>query len=218
MERTTALAALDRRILEAFSRDTTGRLRAILLLRVALPRVESFLADNVAKEARKDALVIRHAGGTLGDTRLPEADAVRALLEAAREIDRNFLDRVGHFPVRIAIPYERIEPLRRRRVERLLELSHRILRRWRAGGRLRDEFTHDELRQHLQEILDLYVEETVALEHSVRLPALLVPLRERLAQALRHVMREVAARMASDLAGAVHRRGQATATRGRAGK
>jgi hypothetical protein len=71
---------------------------------------------------------------------------------------------------------------------------------------LRDEFTHDELRQHLQEILDLYVEETVALGHSVQLPALLVPLRERLAQALRHVMREVAARMASDIARAVHRR------------
>ena len=212
------LAALDRRILEAFSRHTTERLRPILLLRVALPRVESFLADNVAKEARKDALAICHAGGTLGDTRLPEADAVRALLEAAREIDRDFLDRVGHFPVRIAIPYERVEPLRRRRVERLLELSHRILRRWRAGGRLRDELTHDELRQRLQEILDLYVEETVALAHSVELPALLVPLRQRLAQALRHVMREVAARMASDLAGAVHRRGQATVTRSHAGK
>ena len=218
MERTTALATLDRRILEAFSKGTTERLRAILVLRVALPRVESFLADNVAKEARKDALVIRHAGGTLGDARLPEADAVRVLLEAAREIDRKFLDRVGHFPVRIAIPYERIEPLRRRRVERLLELSHRILRRWRAGGRLRDELTHDELRQRLQEILDLYVEETVALAHSVELPALLVPLRQRLAQALRHVMREVAARMASDLAGAVHRRGQATVTRSHAGK
>jgi hypothetical protein len=208
MKRTAALAALDRRILEAFSRRTTDRLRAILALRIALPRVESFLAENVAKEARKDAIVIFRAGDSLGDARGPGADAVRALLESAREIDRNFLDRVAHFPVRIAIPYERIEPLRRRRIERLLDLSHRILRRWHAGGRLRDEFANDELRQRLQEMLELYVEETLALSHSVRLPALLAPLRARLAQALRDVMREVAARMASDIASGVHRRGR----------
>ncbi len=208
MKRTAALAALDRRILEAFSRRTTERLRAALPLRVALPRVESFLADNVAKEARKDAIVIGHAGGALGNPLAPDAAAVRALLEAAKEIDRSFLDRVGHFPVRIAIPYERIEPLRRRRIERLLDLSHRVLRRWHAGGRLRDEFANEELRQRLQEMLDLYVEETLALSHSVRLPALLVPLRAHLAQALRDVMREVAARMASDIARAVHRRGR----------
>ncbi len=53
MNSAQALAAWNRKILEAYSRRTVDALRAILPLRLALPRIESFLAENVAKEAEK---------------------------------------------------------------------------------------------------------------------------------------------------------------------
>ena len=62
MDRPGALAGLNRRILEAYSRRTTDTLRAVLPLRVALPHLDPVLARNVAKETQKDALVIRRAG------------------------------------------------------------------------------------------------------------------------------------------------------------
>lgn len=59
MDRSGALAVLNRKILEAYSRRTTDTLRAALPLRLALPHLEPVLARNVAKEMQKDALVIR---------------------------------------------------------------------------------------------------------------------------------------------------------------
>ena len=55
------LARLNRALLEAFSRRTTEALRGTLPLRLALPHLEPLLARNVAKEVRKDALVIARA-------------------------------------------------------------------------------------------------------------------------------------------------------------
>lgn len=208
MDRVAALVALERRVLEAFSRRTIDTLRAALPLRIALAHLEPFLAANVAKEARKDALVIRRAGEALVAGKPPGADAVPPLLDSAREIDRDFFRRVGKFPVRMAVPYERIEPLRQRRIERVLELAYRILGRWRAGGRLRDEVARGELEQRLLEILELYIRETLALSHSVRLPALLAPLRARLARSLDDVMHEVAKRLAGEIASGTHRSGR----------
>jgi hypothetical protein len=161
-------------------------LRAALPLRLALPVLEPFLEDNVAKEARKDALVIQLAGAPHA------AGAAREILAAAREIDREFLSRVGGFPVRIEIPYERIEPLRLRRIELGLETARRILEAWRHGRRVRASFTAGELERMVFEMLRLYAEETQALSHSVRLPALLEPLRERLAQRLHEAMSDAA--------------------------
>ncbi len=151
-------------------------------LRLALPALEPFLAENVAKEARKDALVIRRAGEAL----VP--GAAREILAAAREIDREFLARIGGFPVRIEIPYDRIEPLRLRRIELGLDAARRILDAWRHGRRLRESFAPGELERRLFEMLQLYADETQALSHSVRLPGVLEPVRERIAQRLREAM------------------------------
>lgn len=148
--------------------------------------LEPFLEENVAKEVRKDALVIRRAGEPQA------AGAAREILAAAREIDQQFLARIGDLPVRIEIPYERIEPLRLRRIELGLETARRILEAWRQGRRVRASFAAGELERMVFEMLRLYAEETQALSHSVRLPALLEPLRERLAQRLREAMSNAA--------------------------
>lgn len=172
-------------------------MRALLPLRLALPHIEPFLADNVEKEVRKDALVIRCAAEAFARGTRPDAGAVHRLLADARAIDREFLAGIGGLPVRIEIPYGRIEPLRLRRIERGLELCRRVLEAWRQGRRLREVTLRAELERDLREILTLYCEETAALSHGVRLPALLVPLRERLTGALLQIMREIAADIAS---------------------
>ncbi len=165
-------------------------MRAALPLRLALPVLEPFLAENVAKEVRKDTLVIRRAGAgrSAGDA--------REILAAARAIDREFLARFGDLPVRIEIPYERIEPLRLRRIELGLDTAHRILDAWRRGRRARDAFAPGELARRVFEMLQLYAEETQALSHAARLPALLAPLRERIAQHLREAMTDAARTLA----------------------
>lgn len=206
MDRVAALAALNRRMLEAFSRRTVDALRAALPLRLALPHLEPFLALNVAKEVQKDALAIRCAGDALAAGAAPGPEAARQLLEAAREIDRAFLGEVARVPVRIRIPYERIEPLRLRRIGLVLEGSYRILEAWSHGGRLREVFSRDEGESRLLEVLHLYAEETQELSHAVRLPAILAPVRERLAQGLRGVMADAARGLAREITHAVRRR------------
>ena len=160
-------------------------------MRLALPALEPFLAENVAKEVRKDALVIQRAGEA------PAPGAAREILAAAREIDREFLGRVGSFPVRIEIPYDRIEPLRLQRIELGLDTAHRILDAWRHGRRLRETFTAGEFEHRLFDMLRLYAEETQALSHAVRLPAILEPVRERVAQRLREAMIHAARALAA---------------------
>ena len=212
MDRVAALAALDRRMLEEFSRRTTVRLREALPLRLALPPLGTFLADNVEKEIRKDGLVIRRAAEALTGGAPPGPAAASEVLEATRRIDREFLQRVAKFPVRIEIPYERVAPLRLERIRRGLDLAYGILDAWRHGRKLRDAFDSKGYERRLLELLELYARETQALSHSVRLPVLVAPLQDLLAQHLQETMNEVARRLAADLAGALHRGPRAAAT------
>jgi len=158
-----------------------------------LPALEPFLAANVAKEIHKDARVIERAARAQAIGAPPDEAAARELLAAARDVDRAFLQRVSAFPVRLRIPYERIEPLRLQRMRIGLETAYRALGAWRGGRRLRQEFAPGELEQRLREMLRLYAEETLVLSDAVRLPALLAPLRERMAGRLRDAMLQAAA-------------------------
>lgn len=174
-------------------------------LRLALPALEPFLAENVAKEARKDALVIRRAAEALAAGAPPGSGTARELLGAARDIDREFLARVGAFPVRIDIRYEGIEPLRLRRMDLGLDTAYRILDAWRRARRLRETFAPEEIERRLLENLRLYAEETQALSHSVKLPRVLAPLRERIAQRLQSAMIHAAKSLAHAAAIAVQK-------------
>jgi hypothetical protein len=180
-------------------------LRAALPLRLALPALEPFLAENVDKEARKDALVIRRAAEALAAGAPPGPGAGRELLGAARDVDRQFLARVGAFPVRIDIRYDGIEPLRLRRMALGLDTAYRVLDAWRQRRRLRDAFAEEELQRRLFETLRLYAEETQALSHGVQLPRILSPVRERIAQRLHEAMLHAAKSLARAAAVAVQK-------------
>ncbi len=198
-ERARALARLNRALLEAFSRRTTGALRAALPLRLALPHLEPLLARNVAKEVRKDALVIERAGRV----------ALAEQLAEARRIDGEFLAGVGRLPIRIVIPYAEIEPLRARRIALLGDAARRVLEAWLPGRRLRAAlracFTRAELEQLLREDLRLYAMETLALSRALRLPAILRPAREAIAERLYAIMQASAGDLARDAAARVYR-------------
>ena len=212
MDRAHVLAALDRRILETFSRRTVDALRASLPVRLALPHVERFLELNVAKEAQKDALVIRCSAQALAAGSPPGRQTVERLLGETKKIDRTFLDRISTFPVGIMIRYEEVAPVRAQRIERLLSTAYRVLDAWRTAHgirmALRASYTRPELERELHEMLKLYALETNALSRSVRLPVLLTPLREQLASGLYRVMNSAATQLASDLARFVYQRGR----------
>lgn len=204
MDRATALAVLNGKILAAYSARTITALRAALPLRLALPHLEPVLVLNLDKEIRKDALVIRRAGAALAAGAPPDRAAVQQLFVETQAIDQDFIARVNAFPVRIVIRYEEIEPLRLRRIQRLGEAAYRILPAWREERRLRTAlrgiYAESDFERLLCEVFDLYAREVQALSRSVRLPALLAPLRESFAQHLLDVMSGVGARLAHDLA------------------
>jgi len=204
VNRAHALAFLNGRMLAEYSRRTVDALRAALPLRPVLPHLAPVPALNVEKEVRKDALVIGCAGEALAAGAPPGPETVRRLLEETKAIDRDFLARVGAFPVGIVIRYEEVGPVRLQRIECLLQAAHRILAAWRAGvglrAALRAAYPQPELERLLREVLHLYAVETRALSRSVRLPVMLAPLRELAAAHLFHIMEALALSLAAELA------------------
>lgn len=207
--RAKSLARLNGRILDIYSRRTTTALRAALPLRLALPHLEPVLALNVAKEVQKDTLVILRAGDVTAESPPDWNEVLPLLLQATKDIDRLFLARVGNFPVEIVIRYEEIAPIRTRRIKLLYDAARETLAGENSGRRLRSamhaSFTRDEFAQLLYELFRLYAEETRSLSRSVRLPALLVPLRELIAHELLNVMLRVARPLAQELAAMLYR-------------
>jgi hypothetical protein len=159
----------------------------------------------VAKEIRKDAQAIDCAAGLLAAGRTPDDDDTNRLLERAREIDREFLAGARSLPVQLDIPYARIEPLRRRRIARGLDLALRVLDGWRAARRLRDAMPADALERRLRELFQLYCEETASLAGGVRTSGALAAIRGRAARALLEIMNEEAGRLSHEAARSVHR-------------
>jgi hypothetical protein len=209
MDCARALARLDRRILKAYSARTTETLRGVLPLRVALPHLERFLARNVAKEIEKDALIIRQAAEAPGESRPPRREVLEALFAQTQQIDREFLSSAAGFPVGIVLRYDHIAPIRLRRIAQLLEMSALVSEACRKQaslrGALRACYTQSDLERRVREILSLYSQEVLVLSRSVRLPSLVAPLREMVAQRLIRVMNDAAAHLATRAARLVYR-------------
>jgi hypothetical protein len=209
VKRARALARLNGRILHIFSQRTTSALRAALPLRLALPHLEPVLALNITKEVRKDMLVILRARELVADQPSAWSEVLPQLLHATKEIDRMFLSRVGSFPVSIVIRYEEIAPIRGHRMKLLYDAAQKMLAAENGNHRLRSAmhatFSRDEFVQLLYQLLQLYAEETRSLSRSVRLPRLLVPLREHIAQELFNVMLRIAQPLALEIAATAYR-------------
>ena len=206
MKGARALARLNGRMLRIFSQRTAGSLRAALPLplSMALPHLESVLALNVGKEVQKDTLVILHAcEHALGKP--PHWNHVLPhLLNRAKEVDEAFLARVGAFPVGIVIRYEELAPVRSRRIQLLYDAARKIRsgqdRDRRMRGAIQAAYSQDEIAELLYQLFALYAEETLSVSRSVRLPLMLIPLREFIAQELFKIMLRVARPLSLEIA------------------
>ena len=209
MDRAGALSILNAKLLAAFSARTVDALRRAAPLRMALPYIEPVLALNVAKEARKDALVIRHAASAAAAGEPAPRGSVVALFADTKAIGDDFLVRTEDMPLRVVIRYEEIEPLRTKRIRYVLDTAYRICVAWQQSDCLRDAlrsaYERADFEMVLCIILDLYAQETRVLSRSVRLPSVLAPLRDRAAKHLAGVMSEAGTRVASELARGVYR-------------
>lgn len=208
MHKARLLADLNRQILEAYSRRTTAALRARLPLPVALPWLDQLLLINVEKEARKDAHVIGRAV-QVAKAGQPIDDALVAmLLQTAREIDREFLAR-ARSPLEIPIRYEAVNPVRTQRIRKLLDAGSRLGAVWSSRRKLRnalaEAFPAAELERLLFELMVLYARETQVLGESVRMPALLSPLRRRVLAGLYETMEKTAQVLSREAAGRIRR-------------
>ena len=171
-------------------------------LRVALGSLQPILALNVDKEVRKDALVIAQAARPAAE------EGLSVLLARAREIDGEFLARLGRFPVRLEIRYEDVEPLRRRRMERLLEAAARLLAApWRGlRPALRACYDERDFAARLGEHLHLYALEIHALQRSLRVPALIGLLRGLVAERMLAIMEAESRALAHQVTRMVYQR------------
>lgn len=206
MKGARALARLNGRMLRVFSQRTAGTLRAALPLplRMALPQLESVLALNVGKEVQKDTQVILHACEHAAGKHPHWSHVLPQLLNRAREVDEAFLSRVGAFPVGIVIRYEELAPVRSQRIRLLYDAARKIRaaqdRESRMRGAIQTAFSQDEIAELLYHLFALYAEETRSVSRSVRLPLMLIPLREFIAQELFKIMLRVARPLSLEIA------------------
>lgn len=205
MHKARLLADLNRQILEAYSRRTTAALRARLPLPLALPWLDRLLLSNVEKEVRKDTRVITCAAQAVTARAPADESMVTAMLHAAQEDDRGFLASASRSPLEIPIHYEVVNPVRIKRIRRLLEACWHLCDVWGPQRKLRtalaDVFPEAELERLIFELLVLYARETQVLGESVRMPALLSPLRRRVLAGLYETMEKTAAALSREAAG-----------------
>jgi hypothetical protein len=208
MHRARLLAELNRQILEAYSRRTTAALRARLPLPMALPWLDKLLLSNVQKEVRKDAHVIGRAVQVTKAGQQIDDTLVMSLLQTAREIDRDFLAS-ARSPLEIPIRYEAVNPVRTQRIRKLLDAGSRLSMAWSSRHKLRtalaSAFPQAELERLIFELLVLYARETQVLGESVRMPALLSPLRRRVLASLFETMEKTALALSREAAARIRR-------------
>lgn len=208
MHRARLLAELNRQILETYSRRTTAALRARLPLPVALPWLDNLLLINVQKEVRKDAQTIGRAVQAAKAGQPIDEALVASLLQTARAIDRDFLAQAKS-PLEIPIRYEAVDPVRTRRIRRLLDAGSRLGAVWSPRRKLRaalaEVFPETELERLLFDLMQLYARETQVLGESVRMPALLSPLRRRVLAGLYETMEKTAQMLAREAVGRIRR-------------
>jgi len=210
MNRVKVLCAMDRVMMEAFSRRTVAGLKGHTLFRLTLPAFQSFLDINVAKEVKKDRMVIARAATVQQSAIEPGPAHVAALLREAREIDQTFLRKATVFPIDIQIHYQDIEHYRQQRIELLLQASYRILTQWQGQHSFRAAvnalYNEAQFRDLLHDILRLYAMETRMLSRSVRIPHLLNLARDAATRTISKVMEQQAQALANSLTHTVYRR------------
>lgn len=197
-------------MMRSFSDRTCDALKDHAFFRLLLPPFQSFLDTNVKKEEEKDLFVISTAYRARQEGIPLEEIPIAPLLQEARKIDQKFLQQASMLPITINIQYGDIEQIRRQRMEQLLSAAYRLFQQWEGTPRVRTAFAHlysrEEFSELLRGILHLYIQETIILSHSVRLPRLIGMARDKVSDTVYSVMENVSQRLVTDLTRIMYRR------------
>ena len=208
MDKVGLLCAMNRFMMEEFSRHTIENLKAYNLFRVMLPSFKSFLSVNLEKEVEKDCLVLNYAASAAVAGKPPDHSGVKKLLLKAREIDQVFVQKVSIFPIAITIRYHDIELIRQQRIELQLKEAYQLLLQWKYPSSFRTSmaelYTREQFSDLLGEVLRLYSMETQMLSKSIQIPRILTFARDSLGQTLHSVMERSAVEVTTALCDKVY--------------
>ena len=127
MDKSRVLYAMNAYLMREFSERTISGLRKHSLFKLILPAFKSFLEINLDKEIEKHREVITIASEALKQGRTPSGADTERLLKKSSEIDQAFLHKAAALSSAIDIHYREINPIRRRRIEYLIDTNYRIL-------------------------------------------------------------------------------------------
>ena len=136
MNKVRVLCTMDQYMMRAFSRRTSEALKEHTLFQLLLPPFQSFLDANVRKEEEKDFLVISSAYKARQEGKTLEQIPIAQLLQEARKIDRKFFQQTSVLPISIDVNYDKIEKIRRLRIEKLFHAAYRLFQQWENTPRI----------------------------------------------------------------------------------
>ena len=197
-------------MMREFSRHTVAGLKEYKLFKLLLPPFKSFLEINLEKEIDKHQALITCALAAARRGQAPDPGDTAQLLNRAREIDQAFLQKAHAFSTAINIPYHEIDPIRQRRIELVNAAAYRLLVNWQQTTSFRrlahGQYSREQFRSLLMEILSLYIEETRVLSKSVKIPRHLTRFSDSLINTVHDVMQKVAGELSQHLTDQVYKR------------
>ncbi len=211
MERFKLISKEYSALMHAFSSRTIDNLKDQTLFRVLMPALSKFLDENVEKEIKKDSLAIKLIFNAYQLEKRVLPAEFESIIEKTKKIDQEFLARTRSLPLSLTIPYDKIEELRKKRMELIAKFVCTILHHWMDEESLYDAirlaFKKEEFRKIILKILHLYNLETEALSDTVRLPIFLKMAHKSISKALYNTMESVARQIAEEWSSKVYSTG-----------
>ncbi len=174
MDRAQIIADKNSSLMHEFSRQSLAAVRLNSFLSLALPVFSRYLEANVGKEVEKDRLIIGeaalafHAGRPACDLDLED------IFEKTKVVDKKFLDSLSIPSFSISVRYSDFADIRIQRIWRIARSVYELLDNWPDNGQfddaVRTAYRESEFRHILDEILQLYSNETRMLGDAIRSP------------------------------------------------
>lgn len=216
MDRIGLFCRLEAKLMQAFSEQTIRALSKHTLIQLFLPNVRSLIKANVLKEIEKNRAVILATASMPAGANALSKTTIDSLLLDFRQVDEEFCSNIFGLPIQLHIHYERVDPIRLLRLQKLSEVALVLLRQHGQSARLRKDiqvvYSQHEFHLHLLKYLLLYAEEVKLLIFSLKVPWLLEFSRVEFSRIIEESMSEVAATLAENASAAVFRKPSIQAT------
>ncbi len=174
MDRVRILADENSAMMHEFSRKSLEAVQLNSFLSLTLPVFSRYLDANVGKEVEKDRLIIREAAAAFFGGR-PSCDLdLEEIFEKTKTVDRRFLDNLSIPSFSISVRYSDFADIRIQRIWRISLTVYEVFKKWPDDASfrqaVRNAYSEYEFRHILDEILNLYSQETRMLGDAIRSP------------------------------------------------